>query len=164
MKAAAIIALLIALVGSGFGQQKKPAASAKPVSGYMRDSGVLYLEAVDSLTLKCGQMALSDSDCESNWNQTLDGLEDRINITLSESKRPSGDKPFWELLRLVRYTRHSYVFVDPGLHTGSAWSHAYIVCASRAHAVALEGEYFNSARDGCETALEAATHPVTPAK
>jgi hypothetical protein len=153
--------LALALVGSAFGQQKKPAVTAKSVSGYMRHIGILYLEAVDSLTLKCGRTSTVDSDCESNWNQTLDGLEDRINIALSESKRSSGDKSFWELLRLVRYTRHTYVFVDPNLNTGKAWAHAYTVCASHAHTVALEGEYFNSDRDGCEEALEAASHPAS---
>ena len=54
MKLFPVIAVMaLALIGSAFaGPTSKPAQ--KPVSRYMRDMGILYLETVEQLTLDCG--------------------------------------------------------------------------------------------------------------
>jgi hypothetical protein len=148
----ASIWIVLMLVGSTFAKPAQPAP--KPVSGYMRDAGILYLETVEGLTLDCGRKSLDD-DCQSRWKSTLDGLEDRIDITLSQSKRPSGDKPFWELLKLVRYARTFYVRADSDRLDEKAWAHAWVVCHSHAHTVAVVGDFDGDG--GCGDAISQAS-------
>lgn len=131
------------------------AQSTKPVSSYVRNVGVLYLEAVEDLTLDCGQKSTVDSDCKRLWDSKMDGLQDRIEITLSESKRPSGDKPLYELLKETRYARDMYAS-GSFKEKREAWSHAYIVCAAHAHTAAVEGELFKG-DGGCSDAISEAT-------
>jgi hypothetical protein len=157
-KATAIISLIaVALIGSAFDMPAAKPAS-RPVSRYMRDIGILYLERVESLTLDCGKKSTYDSDCMSDWESTMEGLEDRVNVELSDKsrRRSSGDVPFWDLLKSVKYARKVYVTVDPDQQ--KAWSRAYVTCHAYAHTVALEGEYFNG-DGGCEAAMKAATRP-----
>ena len=90
----------------------------------------------------------------------MNGLEDRVNITLNQSKRPVGDKPFWELLKQVRYARFFYVRAKSDQLDEKAWAHAWIVCHSHAHTVALEGDYFNG-DGGCDAAITQATKQDT---
>lgn len=134
------------LVSSAFAKPAKPAP--KPLSDYMRRVGILYLEQVEELTTDC------DSDCKGRWSKAMDGIQDRIEITLSESKRPSGDKPFYELLRSTRWARNTYV--ESGPDTRKAWSSVYIRCSAYAHTVAKEGELFDG-DGGCDGAIAEAS-------
>jgi len=140
-KAAAIILILI---GSAFAK-----LASKPVSRYMRDMGILYLETVEKLTPECGQ----NSDCTSRWESTMESIEDRVNIALNDKsqRRSPGDMPYWDLLKNVKYARGFSIY------SGKAWLHAYITCYAYAHTVALEGDYFNG-DGGCGNAIDAATH------
>jgi len=99
--------------------QTKQEAS-KPVSRYMRDMGILSLETVERLSRDCAK----DGDCISRWETTISGLEDRINLELSEGKRPSGDIPFWDFLRTEKWVQSTYVHMDG--EQEKAWSRPYI--------------------------------------
>src|SRR5882762_991530 len=129
-------ATLLMLIGSAFAN---PASKLKPVSRYMRDMGILYLETVEKLPLECGKKSSSDDDCMSRWESSMDSIEDRVDIALSDKsrQRSSGDAPYWDLLKNVRYARKFYVITDP--EQRKAWSHAYITCGAHAHTIALEG-------------------------
>jgi len=151
-----IIALIaLALIGSAF-DKPAPKPVSKPVSRYMRDIGILYLETVEELTYDCGRKSTNDSDCMSHWESTMESLEDRVNIALNDKarQRASGDVLFWDLLKSVKYTRKVLVTIDRDQR--EAWVKAYATCHSYAHTVALEGDYFNG-DGGCEDAIEAAT-------
>jgi hypothetical protein len=99
----------------------------------------------------------SDQTC-CRWESTMGSIEDRVDIALSDKsrRRSSGDAPYWDLLKNVRYARKFYVIADP--EQRRAWSHAYITCEAHAHTVALEGIYFDG-DGGCGTAIDAATRP-----
>jgi hypothetical protein len=152
----AIAVIALGLIGSAFANPAGKPAS-KPVSRYMRDTGILYLETVENLTLDCGQKSSSDDDCMSRWESTMESIEDRVNIALSNKsqQRSSDDAPYWDLLKNVKYARKFYVIADR--EQREAWSHAYITCDAHAHAIALEGIYFGDG--GCGTAIDAATRP-----
>ena len=146
-------AIALALIGLAFA---KTVTKPQPVSRYMRDIGILYLETVDKLTPDCGQKSTYDSDCMSRWKSTMTSIEDRVDIALSKSRRrSSGDVPYWDLLKSIKYARKCYVTVDPDQR--KAWSHATITCEAHAHTIALEGDYFDG-DGGCGTAIDAATH------
>jgi hypothetical protein len=147
----ASILIALPLAGSAFAKPAKPAP--KPVSGYMRSVGILYLETVEELD--CGRSV--DDKCQSRWESTLNRLEDRIDIALSQSKRPSGDKPFLDLLKAARYARMFYERADSDNLDKKAWAHAWVVCHSDAHTVAVEGEYFDGDGAGCSDAISQAS-------
>ena len=127
--------------------QKAPSAT--------KHIGILYLETVEELTSDCGQKSTYDSDCMSRWESSMTSIEDRVDIALSESRRrSSGDAPYWDLLKSVKYANKCYVMVDRDQQ--KAWSDAYIKCKVQTHAIALEGEYDGDG--GCGTAIVAATH------
>ena len=150
----AFAAVALALIGAAFANPATKPAS-KPVSRYMRDTGILYLETVEKLTPDCGRKSSSDDDCMSRWESIMESIEDRVNIALSDMRhQPSGDTPYWDLLKNVKYARKFYVIADP--EQREAWSHAYITCEAHAHTIALEGDYFDG-DGGCGTAIDAAT-------
>lgn len=122
----------------------------------MRDMGILYLETVEKLTLECGHKSSSDDDCMSRWESTMESIEDRVEIALSDKsrQRSAGDAPYWDLLKSVRYAHKFYIIADP--EQRKAWSHADITCAVHAHTVALEGDFDGDG--GCGTAIDVATH------
>jgi hypothetical protein len=129
----------------------------KPVSRYMRDMGILYLETVEQLTPDCGRKSIQDSDCMDRWESATKSIEDRIDIALNDKtqRRSPGDVPYWDLLKNVKYARKLYATADPPQR--KAWSDAYIACHAYAHTVAIEGDYFNG-DGGCNDAIGAATH------
>jgi hypothetical protein len=152
----AIAAITLALIGSAFANSATKRAS-KPVSRYMRDTGILYLETVEQLTLDCGRKSSSDDDCMSRWESTMESIEDRVNIALSDMRqRSSGDTPYWDLLKNVKYARTFYVIADR--EQREAWSHAYSTCYAHAHTIALEGIYLDG-DGGCGSAIDAAIRP-----
>jgi hypothetical protein len=144
VKYAAAIALVF--IGSALAN---PTPKPKPVSRYMRDMGILYLEAVEKLDSEC--------HCLSTWEADMASLEDRVDIALNDKaqRRSAGDSPYWDLLKNVKYARKFYVISEPPQR--KAWTHAYITCHAYAHTVAIEGDYFKG-DGGCGDAIEAATH------
>ena len=56
---------------------------SKPVSGYLRNVAITFLQAVNELPSE------ADSAQEEQWDKGMDQLEDRINIALSESPEAS---------------------------------------------------------------------------
>jgi hypothetical protein len=127
-----------------------------PMSNYMRDVGLIYLEVLERLPLNCGD----ETVCEyrSEWNQSMGELEDRINLKLNESQRPAGDPPYLDLLRTVKYARSTYTMAYSQKDDNRvAWMRAYSACQSEAHTAAIDGEYRGQAK--CDAAIGAATHP-----
>ncbi len=141
-----LLVILLVCVASAVAQK---APKPKPVSRYMRDIGILYLEAIEKLDVDC--------HCSETWEADMASLGDRIDIALNDKtqRRSAGDVPYWDLLRHVKYARTFYIVSDPPQR--KAWMHAYITCHAYAHTVAIEGDYFNG-DGGCGDAIDAATH------
>jgi hypothetical protein len=150
------LTLALLLAASAFGKDKpvKPVVKKPVVSSYMRDMGLLYLEELDNLQLRC--KVSSEDGCLSRWESNMDSLEDRITVTLSESKRPSGDQPYFELLKAARFARKFNVLAED--HFRSPWVQAQVTCTAYAHTVAIEGELYNG-DGGCEDAVHKAANP-----
>jgi hypothetical protein len=151
-----VFLLCLAARAAGSGANKNV---VKPISPYMQQTGILYLENVDGLTLRCGQTSTADSDCLASWESLMDGLEDRMTITLGDrhAKRPSGDIPYLDLLKIVKYVRRVLVTRDGNGNDKEAWGKAYVKCAAYAHTVALEGTMFDG-DGGCEAAIDVAVN------
>jgi hypothetical protein len=143
---ARITVIIVALVTSVFATEKPK------VSSYMRNVGLLYLEAVDSLTTECGRDPMSD--CYRHWDSTMDSLEDRITIAISE-KNPAGDARYFQILQRTRHARDMYALSLKDTQR-AIWGHAYAVCYGYTHTVALYGELIKGEGD-CDAALETAT-------
>jgi hypothetical protein len=131
-------------------------AASKPVSKYMRDAGILYLEAVEELTPECGRRASADNDCMSHWESTMEKIEDRVSIQLSDKSRrgSAGDGPYWDLLKNARHAHKFFVIAYPGEQ--KAWIHADVICQGQAHSIALDGNFDSDG--GCGAAIDTATH------
>lgn len=82
-------------------------------------------------------------------NQPCKASKTGVDSALSDksSRRLSGDTPYWDLLKNVKYAHKWYVIADPVQR--KAWSHADATCEGYAHTVALEGDYFND-DGGCD--------------
>ena len=140
------------LVNTASSQTPKPLR----ISKYMRDIGLVYLEEVERLPLNCGDETVCED--RSEWNHYMTELEDRINLTLNESKHPAGDTPYLDLLRTAKYARSTYTTAYSQKDDNRmAWMRAYSVCYSEAHTAAMDGEYRGQKK--CDAAIEAAIHP-----
>lgn len=122
-------------------------AKSKPVSGYLRNMGIIFLEAVDELPSE------ADSAQEQQWDKGMDQLEDRISIAFSESpKRLSGDEPYWEMLKLTHWAHAMFLMtchMDSKSATCEAFRTADLHCRLYAHDVALEGVIAFNSRNTC---------------
>jgi hypothetical protein len=130
----AILTLTVTALG-------KPSA---PISHYMQDTGLLYLESVESLTLDCGQRSTADSDCLSEWHTRMSGLEDRILIHMEKTQ---ANKHYFDLLKTAKWMRENYATGDK--EQQREWEPKYTKCAAHVHTVAIEGQLFDSA-GACE--------------
>ncbi|SRR5260370_37199810 len=102
--------VLLALLTVSASSQSIP--KPKPISNYMREVGLTYLEEVDNLQSECmenghlgGKLDARADNCDSalgRWDKVFDALERRIDLTLRESRRPAGDIPLFKLLRDTR--------------------------------------------------------------
>ena len=99
--------------------QDKPASLHKnantpkilPVSQYLRQIGIMYLETITDLSKDCSEPhSNACSSALDRWDSTMQGLEDRVNITLSEGRRPAGDAKLWLLLENAK-PLEAHVFV-----------------------------------------------------
>jgi hypothetical protein len=94
----------------------KPAVStAKPISGYMRRTGLSYLEQIEDFQRECDGLKDTCSAALDRWPRIFEAMEDRITVTLSEPKRSAGDQPFFELLKHAKDSR-MYSFTLASLH------------------------------------------------
>lgn len=133
-----------------------------PVSQYLRQVGILYLETINDLSRDCSEPH-SDAcfAATDRWDSTMAALEDRVNITLSESRRPEGDAVFWELLKNASFSTHMYLMDAYLSRANTKWLAASEICPEAAHRIALEGEYFSDG--GCRDAMnKALIHPPLP--
>jgi hypothetical protein len=114
MKVSTTVLLVLLMVGASSQTTSKP----KPISNYMREVGLNYLEEVENLQDKCTErkehenLGESADNCESALERSekiFAALERRIDLTLRESKRPSGDKPFFKLLQDTRVGESIYL-------------------------------------------------------
>jgi hypothetical protein len=136
MKNLLVIILTLTAVAHG-----KPTRSINP---YMQDTGLLYLESVESLTLDCGHKSIADSDCLSAWRTRMDGLEDRIYVHMPKTQ---ANTQYFDMLKTARWMRESWATVDKEQERD--WSRKYIKCYAYLHTVAKEGELFDS-EGACE--------------
>jgi hypothetical protein len=125
----AVLILMAAALG-------KPSA---PISHYMQDTGLLYLESVESLTLACGQASTADSDCLSVWHTRMDSLEDRILIHMEKTQ---ANKQYFDLLKTAKWMRENYATGEK--QQQDEWGPKYAKCSAYVHTVAIEGELFDS--------------------
>jgi hypothetical protein len=103
--------------------QKHPAPLR--VSSYMRNVGLLYIEALEDAEKICIGTDISpsgsDEDCDSGIDQwqTLDKIiADRIDLQLSESHASDdgADMKFWELLQHTSSFEYGYLMDRDRLH------------------------------------------------
>lgn len=104
----ALATVLLALIVSASSQQTP---RPKPISNYMREVGLIYIEHIDDFDRTCGEEG-DDSKrdvCSAaldRWDRVFQVLEDRIDLTLRESKRPAGDRPYFALLKNTKEAEH----------------------------------------------------------
>ncbi len=151
MKLLCILALVTVLFSPTIAKQKPNSDTYRPVSSYMRNVGLLYREQVDGLQKDDDFDRRFDS--RDAWEKHLGSLEDRITITLSESRHPSGDEPFFKMLKNARFAHFMYMscFEDCSL-----WKDSNFFCLSRAHAIALDGMLRHSYFQTCDDYVNAA--------
>jgi hypothetical protein len=157
--------------------------SKKPISEYMRQVALSYLEKVDEFKRECYQR---NDTCgtafDARWDKAFEAFEDRITITLSEPRRPAGDAPFYELLKHVKFSTRAYLSTshlywsaweeEKEKHPNSPmgwpvqdelkkkvgrWREVSITCQVLAHSDALDGLY-TSTDDQCESKLYQQVH------
>lgn len=104
--------LLVALSSSTSGQQKS-APTAKPISHFMREIGLLYLEDVKDML----EQPRKEGSESRNYEELLNGFEDRIEINISTAN----DKRYFELLKRTRAAAdHELVLIELGGHQKTA--------------------------------------------
>ena len=148
----ATIVMILLATSLAFAQQKKTSAQ-RPVSRYMREVGITYLEHVSDLHDRCLKGYTVCEEILDEWDKSFAALEDRIEITLSEKGTPLGDKDFFQLLKDTKDTTRSFLyawqdeFSDVKNRTEKKkrrafWSNVYATCYASAHTVALQGAMF----------------------
>ncbi len=78
----------------------------KPVSDYMRQVGLMYMEEIDSLDKDCYDHMFEDGYCTKRTERaqtTFKMLEDRIELQLDKGGRPAGDRPYYTILHDAKY-------------------------------------------------------------
>lgn len=137
----------------------QPALMKKPISKYMREVGLLYLEQIDDFQNE----HVSDKDSsasnawEDKWDRTFESLEGRITIAIDEHGRPAGDQPFFKLLKDTKTATKLYLMTGEKSRNFPMWQSISIGCQVRAHADALDGIY-SSADSRCEEELDKGLH------
>jgi len=111
MRRALYLLLIFAITFTGLAQTAattpdKTVSVTKPISEYMRQVGLLYLEQIDNFKRECGNVNLPLGDSCDSWIRILEALDDRITIAISKPDRPAGDRPFFELLKRTEAAMH----------------------------------------------------------
>jgi hypothetical protein len=89
---------VVLLVASLAGAQQKPPQTEIPVSPYLRQVALIYLEQIDSFKDRCTDHDSCKEVALDEWDKTFKALDDRIVISLGDTPVP-GDKLFWGLLK-----------------------------------------------------------------
>jgi len=79
-----------------------------PISNYMREIGLTYLEGVQDLADRCEDPASKCSAVIDDWKQRMDAIERRADLALDEAHRPAGDAAFFNLLVRTRTEEQIY--------------------------------------------------------
>ena len=102
MKAAVLAAMLTMSAVS----QAKP--KHLPISSYMREVGLTYLEEVQDLADRCEDPTSKCSAVVDDWKKRMDAIERRADLALDEAHRPAGDAAFFKLLVRTRTEEEIY--------------------------------------------------------
>lgn len=124
--------------------------TAKPMSEYMQQVGLLYLETAENLE-KLDEFGQPPD----YWRKEMDGLENRIQITLNNPPRPAGDALYYELLRSARYAREALLQADKS--QSKLWVQAWAACDAYGTTSATEGTFIKAQADDCDAKIKAAT-------
>jgi hypothetical protein len=92
-----MIAIVLLMAGLARAQQKTPQAEM-PVSAYLRQAALIYLEQIESLKDRCTDHDSCKEVALGQWDKVFKPLDDRIVISLGDAPVP-GDKLFWGLLK-----------------------------------------------------------------
>jgi len=159
------VQLIITLTVSAFAQtaikpKTLPVLTKKPISKYMREVGLLYLEQIDHFQREnvSDKPYSAQSAWEDKWDRTFESLADRITIAISERGRPAGDRPFFELLKDTRTATKLYLMTLKDSKGFPMWQSISVTCQVRAHADTLEGIY-SSTDSRCEEELDKGLKP-----
>jgi len=79
-----------------------------PISDYMRQIGLTYLEEVQDLADRCEDPATKCSAVIDDWKKRMDAIERRADLALGEAHRPAGDAAFFKLLVRTRTEAEIY--------------------------------------------------------
>jgi hypothetical protein len=140
----------------------------------MRRAGLLYLETIADFEKDCEYEGIQSGLCRTaldRWDSTFQGLEDRIEISLSESQA-AGDKSFWRLLKAAKMSTELFLLnenmslsvrtqqlagqaygdvLDEARNDMEALLAIYPLCRSYAHTTAVNGVYVTDG--GCSAKL-----------
>lgn len=158
-----LIAIVLLTAGLARAQQKTPQAEV-PVSPYIRQAALIYLEQIGSLKDRCTNHDSCKEVALDHWDKVFKPLDDRIVISLGDAPSP-GDKLFWGLLKGTKDSGGLLLsdkmlwFGDIEDHrTGDEaedyqkvkdWVLIFTKCYADAHATALSG-HTQADADDCE--------------
>src|ERR1017187_5186633 len=142
-----IVAFALVLSVTALGQHSptKSSPDSKPVSHYMREIGLLYLEDVESMLEQLRKDG-PDESLSRIHTKSLDGLEDRIEVNISSSV----DKQYLELLKRTRSAAERSAIISKlagrqktaieAMNFGTDWD-MYPDCYAQAWSVAKSGTF-----------------------
>ncbi|MGA2336282.1 MAG: hypothetical protein WBQ19_04495 [Terriglobales bacterium] len=99
-------AVLAAMLTMSAVSQAKP--KHLPISNYMREVGLTYLEEVQDLADRCEDPTSKCSAVVDGWKKRMDAIERRADLALDEAHRPPGDTAFFKLLVRTRTEAQIY--------------------------------------------------------
>jgi len=79
-----------------------------PISNYMRELGLTYLEETQDLADRCEDPTSKCSAVIDNWKKKMEAIEKRADLALDEAHRPAGDTAFFNLLVRTRTEEEIY--------------------------------------------------------
>jgi hypothetical protein len=99
-------AVLAAMLTMSAVSQAKP--KHLPISNYMREVGLTYLEEVQDLADSCQDPTSKCSAVIDGWKKRMDAIERRADLALDEAHRPAGDAAVFKLLVRTRTEEEIY--------------------------------------------------------
>jgi hypothetical protein len=100
-------AVLAAMLTMSAVSQAKP--KHLPISHYMREVGITYLEEVQDLADRCEDPTTKECSAVIDaWKKRMDAIERRADLVLDEAHRPAGDAAFVKLLIRIRTEEQIY--------------------------------------------------------
>ena len=100
-------AVLVAMLTLSAVSHAKP--KHLPISNYMREVGLTYLEEVQDLADMCEDSTKKEcSTVIDDWKKRMDAIERRADLALDGAHRPAGDAAFFNLLVRTRTEEEIY--------------------------------------------------------